>query len=418
MTRRAGSDCSIFHTLKLLQTQYGKWCLGSEPVDGGVYMGDPLRPWQRQPRRIVHVFEMGLIGGQFRVVESLAAAQSSVGLDPSVVVVLASVSSRHHPMLDSMADAGVRVVRIPLSGGRAYFTERREVVARARALSADVVHTHGYRADVVDAPATHWAGFVTVCTLHGFTGGGLRNRLYERLQRMRARSLDGVVAVSTSLRDQLLREGLPAERLHIVRNGWCSTAPLLERVTARARLGASDAFTIGWVGRVSHEKGPDVLIDALRLLGNEDVEAVVIGDGPARRELADQARMLPVRWAGVLHRADTLFPAFDVFVLSSRTEGTPMVLLEAIQAEVPIIATRVGGVPDIVGPDEALLVPSEDAAALASAILCVRDDPESARRRAVAARRKVAEDLGPERWVEAYQRVYAAAIAFHRSHAR
>ncbi len=379
-------------------------------------MGGLSREAAEAPRRIVHVFELGVIGGQFRVVESLATAQRLAGLDASVVVVLASEEGGTHPMLESMAAAGIEVARVVLPGSRAYLTERREVVERARTLAAEVVHTHGYRADVVDAPATHRAGFVTVCTLHGFTGGGLRNRLYERLQRRLARRLDAVIAVSDPLRDFLLEEGVAADRLHVVRNGWCSTAPLLERNAAREVLGVGDSFVIGWVGRVSREKGPDVFVDAIRSLDMDDVEALVIGDGPLRESLAARASGPPIRWKGVVHRADTLFAGFDAFVLSSRTEGTPLVLLEAIRAGVPVVATRVGGVPDVVGSEEAALVPPEDPAAIAAAIRELRADPESARRRAAAARRRIAEQLGPERWVEAYQRVYHSALARHRSH--
>lgn len=380
-------------------------------------MAESRRATAGGPQRIVHVFELGVIGGQFRVVESLATAQKSFGLEPAVVVVLASEEAGLHPMLTSMTEAGVEVVKVVLPGSRAYRLERRAVVDHARTLAADVVHSHGYRADVVDATAAHGAGFATVCTLHGFTGGGLRNRIYEHLQRRVAGRLDAVIAVSTPLGDSLRKRGVPADRLHVVRNGWCSTAPMLERHAARAKLGLGDSFVIGWVGRVSREKGPDVFVDAMRSLGMHGAEALVLGEGPLRQSLAARTAALPIRWPGIVQRADTLFAAFDVFVISSRTEGTPLVLLEAIAAGVPVVTTRVGGVPDVVGPEEAVLVPPEDPAAIAAAIRTIAADPQSARARATAARRRIARDFGAHRWVEAHQRVYESAIERHRSHA-
>ncbi len=358
---------------------------------------------------------MGVVGGQFRVVEALAVAQRRAGLEPAVLAVTTGRVTAH-PILASLDRNEVRVFQLPLRSRRAYLTERKAVVAHARATGADIVHSHGYRADVVDAPAARRAGLAAVTTLHGFTGGSLRNRLYERLQRRTARHLDGIVVVSEPMRKGVEASGVSPDRLHVVRNGWLATAPLLDRDSARARLGVQPEFRIGWVGRVSREKGPDVLLDALRRLGDEGFEASVIGDGPLRAALEAQSvtSAPPVRWHGVIHGADTLFRAFDVFVLSSRTEGTPMVLLEAMHAGVPIVATRVGGVPDVVGPREALLVPPEDPAALAAAIRAVRDDPGAARARAEAAKQRLEREFGAEQWVEAYQRVYRSAMERRR----
>ena len=152
---------------------------------------------------------MGLIGGQFRVVEGLAAAQKKAGHEPTVAAVIAGDEARGHPLLASIRTHDVRVVEIVLPGPRSYLAERREVVREARRRQVDVVHTHGYRADVVDAPATRRAGFPTLCTLHGFIGGSRRNRLYETLQRRAARRLDAAVVVSESMRRALVAE-IPA----------------------------------------------------------------------------------------------------------------------------------------------------------------------------------------------------------------
>lgn len=128
----------------------------------------------------------------------------------------------------------------------------------------------------------------------------------------------------------------------------------------------------------------DVFLDALDLL--EDVPVLAImGDGPERPELEARVRAGPlrdrVRFRGVVQDAGALFTAFDAFVLSSRTEGRPMVLLEAMAAGVPIVATCVGGIPEVVSPGEALLVPSQDVGAMADALRSVRSHPSAARRR-------------------------------------
>ena len=369
------------------------------------------------PRRIAHVFEMGVIGGQFRVVEALALAQHRAGLEPLVLAVASSDSAASHPMLASMEAGGVEVVRLRLPGQRAYLTERREVVRRVRVARVDVVHTHGYRADVVDATATFRAGIPTICTFHGFIGGSRRNRFYELLQRRVARRLDAAVVVSAAMQRDLLTGGFPAKRLHVVPNAVVPAAELLSREQARQRLGLGDGFHVGWIGRISPEKGPDVLIDAIAGLEDPTVGASFIGSGVLQSALQErtEAAGLPIRWHGVVQSAEKYLRAFDAVVLSSRSEGTPMVLLEAMAAGVPVVATRVGGIPDVVSEREAFLVESEDPAALGAAIAAVRRDPGEARSRAAAAGSRLERHFRPEEWVEGYQRVYRAAMKTPRS---
>jgi glycosyltransferase involved in cell wall biosynthesis len=311
-----------------------------------------------------------------------------------------------HPFLDGLESEGVPIIPVTV-GSRSYFAEGAAIRRICAEVAPDIVHSHGYRSDVIDAGAARRAGVPTVTTVHGFTGGGWRNRMYERLQVRAFRRFDAVVPVSRSLVDRLGRAGVPSARMHLIPNAFMPSAAALPRAEARRQLGIDpDAFTVGWVGRLSHEKGADVLLDALATI---DVSAVIIGDGRDGDHLRARTRAAGVRvqWAGVVPGAAALLSAFDVFVLSSRTEGTPIVLLEAMAAGVPIVATTVGGVPDVVSPAEALLVAPERPAALAEAILRVRDDPAGASARVAAARRRL-EAYAPEPWLARYESLYRA----------
>ena len=106
-----------------------------------------------------------------------------------------------------------------------------------------------------------------------------------------------------------------------------------------------------------------------------------------------------------------MFAAFDVFVLSSRTEGTPIALFEAMAAGVPIVATRVGGVPDVVSPLEAALVPAEDPVALAAEIRAIYRDPATGQRRARAARARLERDFSVAPWLDRYEAIYRLVSA-------
>lgn len=323
-----------------------------------------------------------------------------------------------YPFLDGLEAEGVQTVRIALPT-RAYSRERAAVSRLCAELAPDVVHTHGYRSDVVDGAVARAAGVPIVSTVHGFTGGGVRNRIYEWIQERAFRDFDAVVAVSQPIVQRLGRCGVPRSRIHLIPNAFDGAGSVVERDAARERLGIpKDELTIGWVGRLSAEKGPDVFVDALARLAQPTPAAAFVGGGPDEPALRERARRHGmderVRWLGVVPGAGALLAAFDMLVLSSRTEGIPIVLLEAAAAEVPIVATHVGGVPSMFPDGEVLLVPPDDPAALAAAMDAVRSDPDAARARALAARRRLERDFAPRPWLERHEVLYRSLGARRR----
>jgi len=364
--------------------------------------------------RILQVAAAGPYGGLESMLALLAAGLTRRHHDLRVAAVL-DPGPEPHPFESLLRRYGVAVIALRLPP-RAYRRERRALRELMLDARPDVVHTHGYRADVQAGAVARRLGVATVATVHGFTGGAWRNHLYEWLQQRSLRRSDAVVAVSRPLVERLRRGGVEASRLHLLLNAWGGRGAARERDEARGRLGLPrDAFVIGWVGRLSHEKGADVLLEALARTRERAGLACVIGDGPERAALEARAGQLGlasrVRWCGAVPDAGSLFAAFDVFALSSRTEGTPMVLFEAMEAGVPIVATAVGGVPDVVGDDEAWLVPPEDPGELSRALDAARVDLGAAERKVEASRRRLTARFGLDPWLDAYERIYAQVIA-------
>jgi glycosyltransferase involved in cell wall biosynthesis len=163
---------------------------------------------------------------------------------------------------------------------------------------------------------------------------------------------------------------------------------------------------------MSWEKGPDVMIAALGRLKRAHVQLSMIGDGPARKHVQAQARESGVEkqvtWHGLVPDAGRLLAAFDVVVLSSRTEGTPIILFEAIAARVPVVATAVGGVPAVISDRESVLVPTEDPAALAQGVARALDDRAGALARATAASERVAFKFAVGPWIERHVALYSS----------
>ena len=372
----------------------------------------PPSPADRRVRTILHVLAPASIGGLESVVRSLASAQRAAGHRVHAALVTGRDTDAAD-LAEALRDAAVDVHRVVMPSARAYLRERahlRDLCVRTR---AEIVHTHGYRADVVGGSAARAAGRPTVTTVHGFTGGSLRNRFYELVQRRAFRRFSAVVPVSRPLAAMLERDGIPAARLHPITNGYDAARTLLARDAARRELGIEgDGPVVGFVARLVEAKGLGTLLRAIASpSAPADARVAVLGDGPDRARFEALARTLGVAervtWCGPRREAARLFPAFDVFALPSHREGTPIVILEAMAAGVPVVASRVGGIPDLVGED-ALLVEPEDAEALAAALATRSDD---AHRRAMRAQARVRIRYGLDAWVARYDDVYSAVLA-------
>ena len=360
------------------------------------------------PLNILHVTAPGRVGGLESVVRGLASGHVGRGHRLSVFASTADHPA-DHPMLSSLQDAGVSIY-VPGRPSRNYLYERAAIRSAMGASGANIIHTHGYRSDVVGLAAASGRPVKTVTTVHGFTGGGWKNRMYEKLQLRAFRKFSAVVSVSRPLRRQIIASGVTEDRVRLIPNAF-GGAGVVDRSSARDALGLSgEQFVVGWVGRVTHEKGLDVMLEGLRRLPDLPILLAVVGEGREREALGRRAVEISqadrVRWLGMVPDGGRYFSAFDLYVLSSRTEGTPITLLEAMEAGVPIVTTAVGGIPDVVSGQEAWLVPPDDPAALAGAIRDAYGSPQERQARADRARGRVASQFAVGPWLDRYEALY------------
>jgi glycosyltransferase involved in cell wall biosynthesis len=363
--------------------------------------------------RVLHILAPAGFGGLESVVTMLAREWAARNAEVGVMLTLET----GHTVPDGwtpLERAGVEVMRSPVAH-RAYGREWGLYRDTLRQWKPEIVHCHGYRPDILAGWAASRLGLARVSTVHGFTGKDWKNRLYERLQIRALARFDAVVAVSRPIRDRLAAAGVPPSRIHVLPNAL-STGNLLSRAAARQELGLPDNTPVlGWVGRMSFEKGLDVLLAALPSLNDLPLTVSVIGDGPLRESLQAEAIRLGVgdriRWHGPVGGAARLYRAFDCFILSSRTEGTPIALLEAMAAGVPVVTAAVGGVPDVLGADQGLLVPAEDPKALSRGIRVTLTDAPAALQRANLARQRVSTDFAAASWVDQHAALYRDILA-------
>lgn len=285
---------------------------------------------------------------------------------------------------------------------RAVRSLRRALRARPDA----VLHTHGYKA-LVYARLASPLRRPHVSTQHGQTAHDSKVRLYERVAGQLYRTVDRMVAVSPAGRDALIADGVPADRVVVVRNFLdlaLPTAPLRQLNGQPARVLA--------LGRLAPEKALDRLIDAAAAAA-APCELVLTGDGPERVALEKRARdrgvAARVHFPGFVHDVAHQLEAAHVFALPSLREGLPMALIEASCAGLPVVASRVGGVPDLVRDGETgRLVAPGDVGALRAALDEVLGHydrfAEAARAHAVTLRA----EFGVRRWADETLRLYAA----------
>ena len=357
---------------------------------------------------ILHVVAPAPFGGLESVLHGLATGHLTRGYAVQVATIV-SPGPAPHPFTARLQADGVNVCEIGIAG-RAYAVERGAVATLCDRFHPDIVHTHGFRPDVVDGSVARRRGIALVSTCHGFIERNWRGKAYQWLQRRCLRQFDAVIAVSRPIGETLRAAGVSPSRIHVIPNGHAPRKDLLPRRQSRRELGLPDRPVIGWVGRLSAEKGPDVALAAFARMAAPDVRLAMIGAGAEDAILRSQAASLGIDdrviWFGSVPDAGRYFAAFDGFLLSSRTEGTPMALLEAMAANVPIVATRVGGVPDVIDAASACLAESGDVASLAAALDDLFERPTDAHARAERARARLEIRFDIEAWLSRYEAIY------------
>jgi len=330
--------------------------------------------------RVVHLVHLlGWAGGGERFAARLVAALDPERFDRHLCVTRWNPDGDAGPGADAelelLRDAGVEFIGLRRRS-KVDLPAWLPLLRLLREERIDVVHAHMFGSNVMGVTLGRLAR-VPVVVAHEQTWdykGRPGRRFLDR--RLIARHSDAFVAVSSADRRRMIEvEGIPAEDIVLIPNAVPPAEPASGR-DVRAELGIEpDAPVVGLVGMLRPQKAIEVLLDATALLRDRfpSLRVVIVGDGSARPEVEARIARLGIGDQIVLpgQRDDVtdLVASFDVATLCSDFEGTPLALLEYMEAARPIVATRVGGVPDLVDDGvEAVLVPPRDPASLATAI--------------------------------------------------
>ncbi len=380
------------------------------------------------PIRILRVIARLNMGGPAIHVANLAAGLETRGYHTTLV---AGSLARGEDSMDFLAERlGVEVVSIPeLQREVSVLHDARSVrhmTALIRRERPHILHTHTAKAGAIARAAALLAGDarppIVVHTFHGHVlkgyFGPTRTAFFRQVERSLARSSDVLVAVSPEVRDELVEQRVaPLSKFTVIRLG----IPLEDRLgDATADLDyrrlygiPSTAFVIGWVGRMTGVKDTGAVLEIVRATRERGVDAVMcmVGDGPDRERLEQLAHDLGIARSSyfVGYQSDVAgyYRLFDAFVLPSVNEGTPVSAIEALASGTPVVANRVGGVPDVVrdGVDGFLVDPG-DIDGAADRLAELASDPELRARFGESGRTHVFERYSVSRLVDDIDRLY------------
>lgn len=291
-----------------------------------------------------------------------------------------------------------------------------EVAQWLRKLRADVVCTSGYKPDLIGWRAARQVGVPVVSISHGWTAATLKVRCYEALDRFMLRWMDAVVAVSQAQAFKVKAAGAAASKVVVIKNA-VDAEPVAADPSHRRELSswfaAPPRWIVGAAGRLSPEKGYDDFITAAAqvLRQQADVGFVLFGDGPLRASLERHVQTLQLTGrfvlAGFRDNVGQFLPHLDLSVMTSHTEGLPVILLECGAAGVPTIATAVGGIPEVIDDGvTGLLIPPGQPLVLAERIASLLHDEDRRRAMGQALQEKVRRQFTFEQQSQQYQALF------------
>lgn len=366
--------------------------------------------------RVLQLLSSAGFYGAENMLLNLCASQKDTGCESNLLVFY----NAHQPNIEFYEAAKRRGLNPAMvrCEGRADWKALREIRRHIRESSVDVVHTHGYKADLYGYLAARREKKPVVATCHNWRDVGSALRLYNRLDRMALRRFDAIAAVSETVAEKLRLAGVPARRIRTIPNGIDARAFEDAAVGSDKSSSSSKCPVIGVVARLDLQKGFEYLFQAVRGLSESypGLKVVIVGEGPDRAAIDAMIRRLgledQVKLAGQRNDMPAVYADMDIFVLPSLNEGLPMTVLEAMAASRPVIATRVGAIPKVVADGHTgLLVEPGDVFGLRGAIFRVLANPDLRRRLGQQARDRVLQhytsDIMARRYAELYEKVLA-----------
>ncbi|MEK7159709.1 MAG: glycosyltransferase [Patescibacteria group bacterium] len=359
--------------------------------------------------KVCHVIGRLAYGGAERLLLDICRKIDKDKFQLSIIVL-----KRDNPLIEQFEDAGVEVKCIEKKG-KLDLSLTRRLAEYFKKTKPDIIHTHLFLADYWAGRAARSAGVKRiVSTKHDILSEDL---IRDYLGRKARRKCDKVVAISKATREYLVEtEKISCDQIEVIYNGidinkfYCEKPAILEK----------EGLVIGTVGRLVREKGQKHLIRACRFIKNHDWRLIIVGDGPLKKELSNLAISLGIadriRFDGEQDDVRPALEEMDVFVLPSISEGLSLVILEAAAAGKVVVATKVGGVPEIIkNKENGLLFKPKSIEQLVGHLNWIDEHREEARKMAMSLQKRVMSDFDINKTIKEYEKLYEELAIKHLS---
>jgi glycosyltransferase involved in cell wall biosynthesis len=366
--------------------------------------------------KVVQLISSGGYYGAESMLLNLCANQEQAGCSNDLLLFL-NARQPNTEFYEQAQRNGLNVQLVRCRGRLDWGTVR-QIREHLQLVSADLIHTHGYKADIYGYLAARGERKPAVATCHNWLGGTASLGVYNWLDRKVLRNFSAVVAVSDGVANSLRSSGVPSQRIRTIANGVDVTAFAAANPGSFRATQSSDRQVIGMVARLDLQKGFECLLRAVSALRElvPRIHLILVGEGPDRAIIESRVRELGLQSNVTLagHRTDmpAVYAAMEIFVLPSLNEGLPMTLLEAMASSKPVVATRVGAVPEVVRDGETgLLVEPQDIQGLVAALSRLLADADLCRRLGTQACAWVKQRYSSAAMARSYGQMYEDVVA-------
>ncbi len=372
--------------------------------------------------RILHLISSSGLFGAERVAIELSKVLIRHGYHP-IIGVLKNTHNPHTEVTDEAKENSIDHAVFPCRSqfDRKLISSLREFI---KTNHVDLVHCHGYKSNFYGILASRNM-VPAVTTNHNWLRPNWRLKVYCLIDSLLIRYFNRIIAVSDEVKEEMLAVGVPEEKIRVIYNGidldrfkdQCSS----EKIRKELGLDGNDRI-VGTIGSFTEAKGYDYLLKAAKEIidARKAVKFLIVGDGPLNGHLRNTARGLGIQdnviFTGYRKDIPELLSVMDMYVLSSVREGLPMVLLEAMAAGKPVIASKVGAVPKVIIDNESgVLITPGDAGEMKKAVLDLLSDDSRSKRLGLAGQKRLKENFSSDVMAGKYMSVYGELVPGKRA---
>lgn len=387
---------------------------------------------QEAKKRHSNPFRVGLLatsvefGGLEAVVKKLIDHLDQERFDITPLIFTAN-RQKDRTLVSKLKESGIKYHDIIVDGERIKYMNPmknlKQVYNLIKDHQFDLVHTHGYRADVLGFMAASPLRVPLIATCHGFIPNDKKLIFYNSIDKFVLKSFKRVIAVSNDIAATLIEDGVKEENISVIPNAVNlnhdeRSIKQCRRMKRELMEWHDNYFVLGYVGRLSEEKGLRFLIAAASdlITAGIPVRLAIIGEGSERNDLEFMTRQhgieTVVKFLGFQKDIHSWLPAFDAFILPSLMEGTPMAMLEAMLCGIPVVASSVGGIPDVIKSGEnGLLVRAGNTIEISEAVRILYRNQELRSIMGIKARETIQTKYNVKDWITKIEEEYLRVVS-------